>query len=720
MLRSYDPKWNKKYCSPPNNITTEFYIPALCRSTRYDRVVAYWNSRHLANLASTLEEFVLNGGKMRLMIAPAQLLEEDLNAIKSGEDQIEFFQKHLLPELKKEIPDDVLKDRLGLLTWMVANEVLEIKIGFCRRDSKLTLIHDKVGIFYDADENFLSFSGSNNETSNAMYNNSESFNVFRSWDNEFELDYAKEDVKRFEQIWESKKQEYLTWNATDWLKDEMGDQWQQREPSEDYIIDVPDIVVIPPTPAKPGIPSDISLRDYQVEAIDNWEKNEGRGIYAMATGTGKTITALATIVRAHEQNIESQKPLLVLIIVPQIELVEQWYKDAVKFGFSPVKSHSKTSTREKKNLKSALSAARSSWGKNTEIVITTAASLTPNPKMEKDEHFLQRQLTMRGNAPLFVVGDEVHSIGTHARLSALPKTPKYTLGLSATPKRHRDDEGSEALLEYFGDPVLSISIKEAIYTYDALVPYDYHVHRVDLSDEELINYKNFSFMIAQAYANQDDEKADQYIRLRTRLTQHAAGKLDVLRSVMRGGLSSKLHQLIYLAEGKSSDEEEKQMQLVEQILTQEFSMEVRCYFGETTISDRLLYQQQLIDGEINALLAMKCLDEGIDIPAAKIGIIMASSQNPRQFVQRRGRLLRKDPDNPKTHAIIHDFLVLPPSDVSVNSDSEKRLIGNELSRAAELAEACRNSEAMSKVIRIALDHGLDPEEYSWIQNGLLD
>lgn len=350
------------------------------------------------------------------------------------------------------------------------------------------------------------------------------------------------------------------------------------------------------------------------------------------------------------------------------------------------------------------------------MVITTAASLTPrkNAAGLDPEHFLQRQLR-RHTGFFLVIGDEMHSLGTMPRLAALPKNATFRLGLSATPKRHGDEEGTEALLDYFGKPVVSIGIKEAIYKYGALVEYDYWPQRIDLTNDELNEYRAVSAKIAGAYAQGDEEAAEKFIRQRTRLTQHAAGKLTCLRTLMAEGLCHRSHQIIYVAEGKNPDTETKQLADVDKMLRDEFGMKVARYYGETEPANREILQQRLADGDLQALIAMKCLDEGVDIPSARIGVVMASTQNPRQFVQRRGRLLRPDAASGKTHAEIYDFIVLPAPDPAGTTDSERTLVGAELSRAVELADAARNSEIRYTLIEWAWEYNLDPDHYEWMK-----
>jgi superfamily II DNA or RNA helicase len=436
----------------------------------------------------------------------------------------------------------------------------------------------------------------------------------------------------------------------------------------------------------------------------------------MATGTGKTITALAAATQASLHAANNNRPLLILVVVPLIDLVHQWKKAAEWFGFRPVVCHGNLKNQERDALKNAFSVVRSSHAVRAEMVITTAGSLTPTSNSSLNNHFLQRQLG-RHSGSLMIIGDEMHSLGTQSRLAALPSRPTFTLGLSATPKRHGDEQGTEALLEYFGDPVITISIKEAIYKYRTLVEYDYYPSRINLTPEEAEEYKKLSARIAAAFAKSDQDAIDSLIRLRIRLKQHAINKQVRLRELMADGLKDQTHQIVYVAEGRHRDSDLKQLDEIEEILRSEFSMNVARYYGETSSEQRESLQQRLANGNVQALLAMKCLDEGVDIPSVRIGIITASTQNPRQFVQRRGRLLRHDPENPKSHATIHDFIVLPPAVEGANTESEKTLVGAELSRSAELADAARNREVLFDIIEWAYNFGLEPANYPWMKLG---
>lgn len=728
LLTSWEPNWKRRYNSPPDNLIDDFYKPALRCSVRYDRAVGFFSSSLLAAIAPSLDTFVSNGGQMRLITSPANLSDDDLQAMGKGEEFKCRLRNDLECAVRQPIPSIVQIDRLKLLTWMIASGRLEVRIALREHPTHYSLFHEKLGVFTDEAGNWMSFSGSPNETVGGACRHSESFPLHRSWASEDQYAYAFEERERINDVWNEMIEGITTWTINEWIETPMRTNFGLREPHVQYHVPKPEapaplppieeadeLVTIPfeKVSLVPELPEKLRLHDYQRDAINNWLKASGRGVFAMATGTGKTITALAAATQAAQHATKHNRPLLVLVIVPLIDLVHQWKKEAEWFGFRPVVCHGSLSKAEQDALKVAFSAVRSNHTQRCELVITTAASLTPPKGVTASEHFLQRQLS-RHSGLLMVIGDEMHSLGTTERLNSLPPKPTFTLGLSATPKRHGDETGTESLLKYFGDPVVTINIKDAIYKYRTLVEYDYYPSRIVLTPEEAEEYRALSARLAAAYTNENQTLIENLIRQRNRLKQHAVNKTSRLRQLMAGGLKDQTHQIIYVAEGKNRDSDIVQLDAVEHMLRVEFKMRVARYYGETSSDERESLQKSLERGEIQALLAMKCLDEGVDIPSVRIGVITASTQNPRQFVQRRGRLLRRDPKNPKSHAVIHDFIVVPPALQGINSESERTLVGSELSRAIELADAARNREVLFDLVEWAYHYGLDPTKYQWM------
>lgn len=722
-----DWEWKRRYESPPHDLAREFYFPALSRATRYDRAVGFFRSDVLHRISLGLDPFALRNGKMRILSSPANLSDADLAAINRGEEIRDILERTVTSTLASSEVRPSQLDRLRLLTWMVASGRLEFRLALRMHQHRVGLFHEKIGVMLSDDlpgesEEWLTFSGSPNETLGGMEVHAESFPVHVSWI-EGQREYAVDERKRFNDVWNGEVEGIRVWSVADWLVEPMRKVFGEREPrSEDWELFPPPVTAreTPPRekfsrhPAIPAMPSEMSLRDYQKSAVEKWFDQDGRGVFAMATGTGKTLTALAAATQLAQLLDRGGRGLVVLVAVPLIDLVGQWADEARKFGLDPIELHGQASASERTRARTALRLANSSSSRGVRFLITTAdsLSLTETSEAAKTIHEMLNEF----QGALLFIGDEMHALGTKRRLAALPHRAQFRLGLSATPKRHHDDEGTQELLDYFGEVCIRINIYDAIHKYGALVPYRYTPHFVELSALEQRRYKQLSQQIASAMASSNEDALDRAIRARTRLIAHAEHKMTVLRWLLESGLSRLQHQLVYVAEGTAEGSSESQLRRVSQMLGIEFGMKIDTYTGETPKDERPALQSRLAAGELDVLVAMKCLDEGVDIPEARIGIITASSQNPRQFVQRRGRLLRQHKQSGKTEAAIHDMIVLPPHELS-NTASERGLVANELSRAAELAEAAFNAEARFSIRDAALRFQIDPSEHPWANVG---
>jgi superfamily II DNA or RNA helicase len=699
LLRDHD--FDIFYSTDETNVAREFYDPALSRSVAYDRAVGYFRSSVFGLMAYGLGPFVDNDGRIRLLASP-HIARRDADTLQSILTRPNDAEAALRKALRDPIPSH--QDSLGRFAWLLKHEVLTFRIALRRHeDGSHALFHEKIGVFIDGDD-WITFTGSPNETFRGLSVNAESFPVHHSWE-PGHRPHAEREREQFERTWSGRRPGVRVFDYTNWLQSELSKDFPPIDPrtgspddpiwygihlprEEDHH-DMPSYTI--PVPA---VPSSVDLHDYQNKAIENWLEQRGRGIFAMATGTGKTFTALATACRAVGSSSHIKNGgLLVLVIVPLADLVEQWAEEARLFGFRPVTYTGSSSAQEKRDVFGTLAYLSEAGGSNG-MLVTTADSLS-NSQLRASLHGF--------GGEMLVIGDEVHSLGTDRRLAALPPEPLLTLGLSATPRRHRDDEGTEALLDYFGAVCQTVTIKDAIETYKTLVKYEYYPIRIYLEGDELEEYRRLSVAIAAA---RDEDTRDAAIRKRTRLTSHAQAKFDLLRQLMSRGyeteygrevppLENQSHQIVYVAEGinplEADAAPERAITKVTRMLGNEFNMRVRQYTSETPKEERAPLQQQLNGGELDALVAMKCLDEGVDIKEARIAVIMASTQNPRQFVQRRGRVLRTAEGKEK--AIIIDMLVVPPPpDDDDLRRSEQTLVGNEISRARDLAGAAVNAD----------------------------
>jgi DNA phosphorothioation system restriction enzyme len=440
-------------------------------------------------------------------------------------------------------------------------------------------------------------------------------------------------------------------------------------------------------------PGWVDERPYQHGAIRSWTQAGGQGILNMATGTGKTITSL--LAAAHARRTLDNR-LALIVAVPYQHLVEQWASDVRDFGANPIMAfESRKSWQEdfQREILEFNSSARDSL-----VVITTHKTFASEP--------FQRELERLSGAEKMLIADEVHHLGAPHLRQGLPQSIPLRLGLSATPERWYDDEGTNALFRYFGDGVAyEYSLQKAIDN-GSLCEYYYIPHIVELTADEEEEYLRLSNKIAKLAASLEDglEDADvqsepglkQALFKRARLLGTAEGKLKRLTQLLQHQEHVE-HTLVYCGDGSVDDElsgrTKRHVDATVEVLRRDLDVRARRFTARESQDERQELLQRFSDGELEALVAIRCLDEGVDVPSTRTAYILASSSNPRQFVQRRGRILRTAENKP--YAVIHDFIVAPPKRVFQDESSEefpteRSLIEKELRRVNLFAESARN------------------------------
>jgi DNA phosphorothioation system restriction enzyme len=676
MLRDLDLK--RRYRSSHDELVRDFFVPCLSHSKRYDRAVGYYSSAALSVAADGLTRFVERGGAMRLVASP-HLSQSDLDSIVAGYERRESALDHTITsELTAELPDPVA-ERLGLLGWLIEKERLEIKLAAMRQnDGTVGIYHEKMGAFKDDGGNKVAFLGSANESKGGMRSNFESLVVFRSWV-EGEAADAETVLADFEALWEDRTptlrvfsfpeaaREALVRLAPDVLPRERESVTGEDEEEEGVESSLPHPLTIPP---------EVRLRSYQEEAVMSWLRNDGRGILEMATGTGKTYTALTATARLQEHLAAQHKPFLCVIVCPYQHLVRQWAETARTFGAEPVLCYRSTSHW---------------WEMLTERLhaIHTGAALHAVAIVTNSTFCGRAFSELSGSFPVhtLLIADESHNLGAEKSRAALTDAYRYRLALSATPERAYDEEGTAFLDDYFGGTVFSFGLQEAI-EIGALTPYEYFPHLVYLEDEELDSYLELTAKIAKASHIADETVAEgpllTLLVQRARIVGSARGKLSALAEAVRPVLET-THNLFYCGDGTIDAGEttaERQLDAVVRLLGAQLGMRVQSYTHENFAEERDLLRERFAAGDLQGLVAIRCLDEGVDIPETRRAFILASSSNPRQFVQRRGRVLRRAPG--KDFAEIHDFLVLPPPGSVAQElwQTERKLAERELERIA--------------------------------------
>lgn len=434
----------------------------------------------------------------------------------------------------------------------------------------------------------------------------------------------------------------------------------------------------------------MNLRDYQIAALTSWFDSDFRSIFAMATGTGKTRTAMACLDKLHNKLRSERTILTVVLVCPLIHLVDQWAEYFARSAWSVVRAFQSRASWEQELMAGAERAARLP-GSKFAVIVTQATFSTP--------HFQRILESLPGEMAL--VGDEVHNLGSQSVLPKLPRRAKYRLGLSATPSRWGDPQGTEALTSYFGEVSYSFSISDAIQS-GALCPYLYFPRVANLTFEETAGYIEITSSIGKILrgrefvelSDSEQERVGKLLRARAAIIGMASEKLPLLMEDL-GGNVGKMGQLVYCPEG--SDNGQRFIDTIQLEMYTRGYQSSAIYDSQTSHSERQAILASFSSGHTKHVLSMRCLDEGVDVPNAQIAYFMASSANPRQFIQRRGRVLRQNGGN--KIAMIYDYFVLPNLQAAQQAIEVEQAIGRrELSRVRDFIDSCSNpAEALDLI-----------------------
>ena len=691
-----------EYRSLIDDVVRDFYIPLLGNSVKYQRAVGFFSSSILVQISKGISGLVKNGGTIELVASP-RLSPEDIEAIRTGYKQRnQVIKTAVLGELKS-AKNRFEVDRLNLLANLISDGILEIKIAFLEDGNNRGLYHEKMGILIDSDGNKVAFSGSMNETENALMINYETIDVFCSWKSDDSKERVLTKENAFISIWNNSEPNIQIIDFPE-LKEEIIERYRVSKPNYDIDNEEYPVLEMPInsetlTNNYPLIPSSVKLHDYQKEAIKKWRENGYRGIFDMATGTGKTFTGLGAL--THLAQMLDNK-LAVIIACPYQHLVEQWVEDIEKFNMQPIIGYSASGQKDWKiRLERAVRNQKLGVkGKEFFCFICTNATYSSN--------FVQTQLHKIKGDCLFIV-DEAHNFGADYLSRLMIDSFNYRLALSATLERHHDEEGTQKLRDYFGAKCIEYDLEMAIRE-DKLTRYKYHPIIVSLTDEELKKYYDLTAAICKCLKKDKhgkitlNEQGKRLCLQRARLVAAAENKIWELKKQILPYIDDS-HMLVYCGSASLQDDlrenlevtadEMRQIDVVTDVLGNQMNMKVSQYTSKEDIEERKILTSEFAKGEtIQALIAIKCLDEGVNIPSIKTAFILASTTNPKEYIQRRGRVLRKFPG--KDFAVIFDFITLPKdiNDSVGSTESEIKmgqgLVRNELTRAFEFARLADN------------------------------
>lgn len=644
---------NRSYASDREDIVGEFYNPVLSQAKRYDRISAYFSSGSFVLAASGLTRFIRNDGKMRL-IFDTLTSQEDKDMLEQGvQDQIKSDLNN--------ITSDVVENHVALLAWLIEKNRLEIKIAKAKRT-----YHPKFGIFYDNKGNKISFSGSNNETFSGWKGNIERFKVFCGWI-PGQKEFLQDDEDDFREYWENKRSNVDVHSLEDALKKKiLSYSPETREELQDVIDAVENLN------NANSEKDELTPRDYQSDAIESWKKNDYRGIWKMATGTGKTLTAIWGMEQLIEEKA-ADEGMCTVIVAHTKPILHQWKEDLEKRG------HEVITTQDYK-----WSEKLSNEVNNVELGSRDNFILLTTYHMYNSDDFKAK---INGSFSKFLIADEVHHSGSTEFRKGLSSIYDYKLGLSATPERYMDDEGTELIIDYFEGIVKRYGLEKAINA-GHLSPYQYHVRFVELTEEELKKYKkhtkDIAVLLNKDNLDEDEAKAlEKATQNRAKLAKMAEKKPESLDNVIDDGVDVR-KSIIFC-------EETKQVNTIKPVLDNH-NIIYSEFNGDHELKERNMRARNLKKGKIDTLLAMKVLDEGFDLPEANKAFLIASSGNPAQYVQRRGRVLRvaEEDENPMAH--IYDFLVIPGATEEdyEPADFEKNVVRRELNRFEKFAKLAEN------------------------------
>ncbi len=670
-----------------HNLLDLLYTPCLKNSIKYDRVAGFFSPKVLSAAAEGMASFVQNGGKYRLVFSKHLFKEEDYDAIKDGYTK-EFEDDFLscIDELRQSMKDRPRK----ILGWMIANGHLEIKIAFKTPDN--ALLHSKWGNFEDNSGNRLNYSGSINETENAWVRQVEYSDVFCSW-NEGDKSRVDQKFDLFETIWNNEAPNINVLEFTEVQKNQfridndIENQQQFSEQCELYDSERAEEKENPP----------LSPYKYQQEAIDAWIDNDYKGIFALATGLGKTFTSLFCV--KEYAKLHDSKYLCV-IVCPSESLIYQWKSEVEKIlDKTPLVLMDESNWSVK--LKEEIGSLNNDYEDNLVCLVTYHTYFKPNFTSSIEQCDKNK----------IIICDEVHNSGAKTWRKGLIDDFDARIALSATPKRHFDDEGSSIIEEYFDGVIIERDLEWGINNGPKegetfLSPYYYSAKEIDLTEEELVDYRKVTQAMVINYNPNVLLQDDKWMGLankRAKIIKNAENKLVELKLLLKK-LDYNLDGGFIFAGGRKNDEEGSSFFEKVQSILEKNKMKYRRFISDDAKEDRKTVLNQFKSKRLDAILAIDCLDEGIDIPNAETAILLSSSSNSKQYIQRRGRVLRVPKDNKNKIAKIYDFICIPPPAEKKSFFMEQSLIKKQLNRFKEFSDISLNKDENQKLIEKIADN----------------
>lgn len=697
-------------------IPLEFFGRMLPIAKKIQFKLGYFSSNSISTLAYGFAQFIFKGGSIDFMINhfvsddDYKLINNQIDIEPSFYDSIEDNVITDLVKLNEVLTKRQVKHFYNCLRYLIDNKRINI-IPVTTVNGEIS--HYKEALFWDDNNDVINIVGSCNFTYKGIVCNGESFIINRSWGESAERANISNELKEYEKIFSKKSNEFIYLNPekliniinknsvpldVQQLLDEESAlmDWKEEDNENEEIIKINRVsdnlkhdfeLTVSQLNDEPRFPHVNGPREYQIEANNNWINNNYSGVFAMATGTGKTITALNCLLNEYKK----VKSYQAIILVPSIALLNQWQKEVESFNFKFVLKVGGGNDWER-DLASYVSSYK--WGNKKDLIIISTYGSFITDKFQK--YF------KRIDKDFLLIADEAHNIAANNIRKKLDEVNCVKrIGLSATPKRIYDIEGTEALNEFFKDAppyTYSFDIDRALKE-GFLTEYKYFPIIVELTAQEMEEYIEISIKLLRFFDFEKGEfKKDPMVEIlllkRKNIIHKASNKIASFKNILLQlkKINKLKYAFAYIPEGyvnQNSNEDERLIDLYIKAGAETIpALKMNSYTSEDDKLDEIL--RGFSEGKIDVLFAMKMLDEGVDIPRAEIGIFCSSTGNPRQFIQRRGRLLRKHKD--KAFATIYDMVVVPNS---ANSSAdffnmEKNLVKNEIQRVAHFASLSMN------------------------------
>lgn len=675
------------YMLPADPLAEEVLIPGFQAADKVDCMVGFFSSEVLASLAPGLATYIAGSqNSFRLVVSPL-LRAEDLAAIEDGLKSVEEIADRILEELI--VTEDLLqRHTLKCLSRLLRERRIEIKVALM----KDALFHPKVWLFENSGD-VIAAHGSSNVTYAGIHKNIEQIAISRSWQDPNQRYITDKLGYEFGRLWENKDDNCIVIPMPEALRQHLLRTYSSDAPPTEGELralygrvtgfsEEPEPYEPAPVPTTGfTIPEWLRYEDgpfeHQGKAVAAWCEAGYRGVLEMATGSGKTITSMIGAHRLYD----GHKPLLIVVAAPYVPLIEQWCDEIAPFGLKPVNLTTAGSAAKRASKLQKLKRRLRTGLSDVEAVVVSHDTLCTPEFLSAVEAF---------DCARLLIADEAHNLGRPSFINDPPEFFEHRLGLSATPIRQYDEEGTDALFGFFGPVVFRFTLEEAIGR--CLVEYDYYLHPVYLTESEMDEWFDLTGKIKQNAWRDTGGKPDDYLakllRDRRALLETASGKVSMLRALLdKEDIGSLRHTLVYTSD-KGPDQLDNVNRLLrdKNILFHQLTAEETASREETK---RIIRSFQ--DGEIQVLTAKRVLDEGVNIPQICKAFILASTTVERQWVQRRGRLLRTCSAIGKTHSVIHDLLALPPKMEEGTDPDARGLVRSELRRAQEFARLARNA-----------------------------